>query len=116
MIVPEASEEEVQDAVDSSTVTDMTRKFAERKLAKNSMKFLEAKHDDLLLIETKVMELNRLFMEFQLVVDQNGVLLDNFEKSLEQCHVMARAALGNVGNTRKLKRGGAFRALQVNPI
>ncbi|KXN71674.1 t-SNARE [Conidiobolus coronatus NRRL 28638] len=96
-IRPDASEEEIEEALD----THLTRPtvFAQSVVddarvgeAKQAIKQTQDRHLDIQKIVKSIEELNTLYTEMQYMVEQQDILVDNIEKNVESANVQIQEA------------------------
>eukprot|EP01111_Echinosteliopsis_oligospora_P010904 TRINITY_DN347_c0_g1_i1.p1 TRINITY_DN347_c0_g1~~TRINITY_DN347_c0_g1_i1.p1 ORF type:complete len:348 (-),score=71.65 TRINITY_DN347_c0_g1_i1:141-1100(-) len=80
---PDASHEEIEEAIESG---DSSKVFANQILdthlhqqAKNALAYIEARHRDIKQIESSIQELHQLFIDFAVLVESQGELLNQIE-------------------------------------
>ncbi|OMH79474.1 Syntaxin-like protein psy1 [Zancudomyces culisetae] len=111
IVNPNATEEEIRNALDSDNARAIFAQSvvsSERtKKAKNVLKEVEERNQDIKKIEKTIIELNQLFVEMQSMVNRQQAMLDNIEKAVEstqQYTVRANEEIDTAIEIRKSSR------------
>merc|ERR1719271_25377 len=105
MVLPEATDEEVRDMLDSgnqSLSLVVAQKMAGTHYALiDEVNRIQEKHQDILRLERSVADLAQMFQEMAVLVDSQGEMLDDIEVHVHKAKVYTAKAEENLITTRK---------------
>lgn len=78
--------------------------LANRAVAQKTLTEMRDRHADIKMIERSVADLHQLFVEVQLVVDQQGDLLDRLESQVGDTEAATEAAAGEMHGAVQKKK------------
>jgi len=86
IVKPEATPEEVNEALDSNQGQIFSQQFLatnQRAEAKKALKDIQDRHQEILKLEESLRELHQLFVDMQILVEAQGQMLNEIEKAVD---------------------------------
>jgi t-SNARE complex subunit (syntaxin) len=101
IVRPDANEEELEKIFDKNGEVEMTRQIfslgdQKRTDAKRALDEMRERHQDIMLIEKNIIELNQLFREMSILVDQQGDLVNQIESHVDRAAHYTEQAAGEM--------------------
>jgi len=87
IVKPEATQEEIDEALDSGNTQVFAEKILDKQRhsqAKDALAYIENKHREILALEQSIMELHQLFLDMAILVEAQGELIDQIEYNVQQ--------------------------------
>jgi len=107
---PDATSDEIEDAMQSG---DSSKIFANQILdthlhqqAKNALAYIEARHRDILRLESSIRELHQLFVDMATLVESQGELLNQIEHNVSQSVAYTAEGVEQLKSAVKLQKKG----------
>jgi len=107
MVKPDATEEEITEAIDSGDTQIFAKAIldTERKTqAKNALAYIQNKSNDIKRLEESIQELHNLFLDMAIMVEAQGELIDQIEYNVNQAVDNTRVATENLRSANKLQK------------
>eukprot|EP00287_Rhodomonas_sp_CCMP768_P004246 CAMPEP_0196737452 /NCGR_PEP_ID=MMETSP1091-20130531/15183_1 /TAXON_ID=302021 /ORGANISM="Rhodomonas sp., Strain CCMP768" /LENGTH=294 /DNA_ID=CAMNT_0042081307 /DNA_START=53 /DNA_END=937 /DNA_ORIENTATION=+ len=89
VVKPDATDEEVDEMMESGQTAVFAQSLLTQRssqAAKNALADIQDKHRDILRLEQSIVELHQLFQDMSVLVQQQGDMLDDIQKSVENAH------------------------------
>jgi len=107
MVKPDASVEEIDEAIESGDTQIFAKAIldTERKnQAKNALAYIESKSNDIKRLEQSIQELHNLFLDMAIMVEAQGELIDQIEYNVTQAVDNTKVAVENLRSANKYQR------------
>jgi len=107
MVKPDASAEEIDEAIESGDTQIFAKAIldTERKnQAKNALAYIESKSNDIKRLEQSIQELHNLFLDMAIMVEAQGELIDQIEYNVTQAVDNTKIAVENLRGANKYQR------------
>lgn len=79
------TDEEIENMLESGNPAIFTQEIiTETQQAKQSLKDIEARHNDIIKLETSIRELHSMFMDMAMLVESQGEMIDRIEYNVEK--------------------------------
>lgn len=86
-VKPEATQEEIDQALDSGNTAVFAEKILDKQRhsqAKDALAYIENKHKEIMALEQSIMELHQLFLDMAILVEAQGELIDQIEYNVTE--------------------------------
>jgi len=97
IVKPNASEEEIDGAIEVGNVKAFTTATLE---TKNSISYIQAKAQDVRRLEKSIVELHHMFIDLALMVESQQSLIDDIEHNCSQASTNTKLAVENLRKAR----------------
>eukprot|EP01118_Nematostelium_gracile_P009538 TRINITY_DN3232_c0_g2_i1.p1 TRINITY_DN3232_c0_g2~~TRINITY_DN3232_c0_g2_i1.p1 ORF type:complete len:295 (-),score=100.24 TRINITY_DN3232_c0_g2_i1:29-913(-) len=107
MVKPDATAEEIDEAIDSGDTQIFAKAIldTERKnQAKNALAYIENKSNDIKRLEQSIMELHNLFLDMAILVEAQGELIDQIEYNVTTAVTNTTEAVKNLQGANKYQK------------
>jgi len=107
IVKPNATDDEINEAVDSGNVQPFQESILDKKkhqAARDALAYIEAKHRDILRIEQSIQELHQLFLDMAILVEAQGELIDQIESNVAQSVAYTKEGVDQLRKANKLQK------------
>jgi len=106
IVKPEATQEEIDDALDSGNTQVFAKEILNQRhaQAKDALNYIENRHKDILRLEQSIKELHQMFLDMAILVEAQGELIDQIEYNVSQAEAYSRTGVKNLREANQLQK------------
>lgn len=106
IVKPEATQEEIQEALESGNTQIFAKEILNQRhsQAKDALNYIENRHKDILRLEQSIKELQQLFFDMAILVEAQGELIDQIEYNVSQAGAYTKEAVKNLRDANKYQK------------
>jgi len=106
IVKPDATQEEIDDALESGNTQVFERELLNKRHedARNALNYIENRHRDIIRLEQSIKELHQLFIEMSILVEGQGELIDQIEYNVMQSVAYTKSAVKNLQDANKYQK------------
>jgi len=107
IVKPNATQEEIDEAIDSGSVQPFQQSLLDNKkheAAKDALAYIESKHKDILRIEQSIQELHQLFLDMAILVEAQGELIDQIEYNVSQSVAYTKEGVKELRKANRMQK------------
>jgi syntaxin 1B/2/3 len=107
IVKPEATQEEIDDAMESGNTEVFAEKILDKQrhsAAKDALAYIENKHREILRLEQSIQELHQLFLDMAILVEAQGELIDQIEYNVNQSVAYTGQAVKELRKANKYQK------------
>jgi len=106
IVKPEATQDEIDEALDSGNTQVFAKEILNQRhaQAKDALNYIENRHKDILRLEQSIKELHQMFLDMAILVEAQGELIDQIEFNVSQAQAYTKSGVENLRGANKLQK------------